>query len=207
MAAMPSVAGATIIEFENIAPARGQTLIGTSYSELGYEFTTTAADLGIFDSASTNAAIPDSGTDSLTVNGGTNVSLTMTSQGGPFDVLSALVSEGRNVGSGFERFAAISLTFTGQFAMGGTVMQTFDMDQLASDQDPSAFELVSLSGFTSLSSLTIQAFGSLEPGQGREGYSFGIDSIVTAASAVPVPAAALLFGPALAALRRRARRS
>ena len=81
------------------------------------------------------------------------------------------------------------------------------MDLFSPVNSLDAFELVNLIGFTDLTSLAIQAFGNLDAGSFRDGYSFSIDSIVTRVAAVPVssPGTALLFGFGLLAfaLRRR----
>lgn len=200
LAALPSVASATVIEFEDLTPSNTATFIGTSYTEAGFSFSTSAEDLFAQPATSTNTNIPVSGSDSLVVNARRNVALTMTRAGGPFDVVSALVAEGRTVGSSFEGFGSAQLVFTGQLAAGGSVLQTFDMDLFSPANNPDAFELVSLTGFMGLTSLTIQAFGALEGG--LDGYSFSIDSIATrdTVTALSLPASALLLGTGLLAL-------
>lgn len=196
LALAPSLASATVIEFEDSATGTSPSLISSPYSEAGFSFTTTADNMLSQPAGSPNSRVPKSGSDSLVVNAGTNVVLTMTRIGGPFDVLSALVAEGRTSGSGFERFASSRLVFTGERRTGGSVTQSFDMDRFAPADNPEAFELVNLIGFTDLTSLAIQAFGSLDAGSFQDGYSFSIDSIVTRVGAIPVssPGTALFFG-------------
>ena len=204
LAALPSVASATVIEFEDISPNNSLLVIGTSYTEAGFSFSTSADHLVAQPGASTNRNIPVSGSDSLLVDRGRNVTLTMTRQGDPFDVVSALVAEGRTFSTGFAPFGSAQLVFTGQLAAGGVVLQAFDMDLFSPVNNPNAFELVSLTGFTGLTSFTIQAFGMLvvPPGFDLDGYSFSIDSITTrdTVTALSLPASALLLGTGLLAL-------
>ena len=204
LAALPSVASATVIEFEGLAPNNNATVLSAlPYTEAGFSFSTSAANLFAQPAISASTDAPVSGSDSLIVNGGKNVTLTMTRASNPFDVVSALVAEGRTVGATFPFNGSAQLVFTGQQAAGGVVMQSFDMDLFSPANNPGAFELVSLTGFTGLTRLTIQAFGTLAPSAfDVDGFSFSIDSITTrdTVTALSLPASALLLGTGLVAL-------
>ncbi len=115
------------------------------------------------------------------IGGGT---ITMTRDGGGvFDLLMA------DLGEGTLEAPSTSMLITGFFSDGGSISELLDLDGVLPD-----FEAVTFSGFSSLSSITFEAFGGID--------RFSLDNIV-----VPEPGTLVFLGlGVLVAMRRPLRK-
>ncbi len=174
---------AAVIDFE-----------ANSLVEDGFQISSISGTLSFLN----NLNVPDSGSEALLINFGSPASFQLTSTtGNKFDLFDFQSSEGRNISTGFfPRFGSTGITVTGFFELGGNIVSSFNLDQIAEENSLLDFQLFTLSGFQNLSSVTFTAFG------GSSGFSFGIDDITVSesVSSVPVPAAVWLFGSGLIGL-------
>ncbi len=164
--------GAVTVDFEDWAGGDGNF---TSIDSGGYRFQSTNGVIAVFGSSGTN-----NNTNSLkprTPNNG--VSVTMTRIGDSTFALTSL-----DVLESTGAFPSTSITLTGFFDGGGMLSQTFFFDGLGQ-----TFQTFQPTGFTGISSLTLQANGS---------GLFAVDNLV-----VPEPVAAMVFVSAMACVARR----
>ncbi len=191
-----SPANAILIDFEIPAVADQTNLAVSVVSEDGFDLTLISGDFQLYP-VNSNVNVPESGSQSLLLNAGSPASFTLTNAlGDSFDLASLRASEGRNQGGFFDNFSATGITIEGFFSGGGSITTTFNFDLNASDNGATDFELISLVGFSGLSSATFTGFGGNNPG-----YSFGIDDItVQVATAVAEPGPLALLGLGFAAL-------
>ena len=194
-----SSAGATVIDFNGNADGTYWVQTVTSNGFLATEQN--------FDQYSgypmgTNIAVDGSGTSNGTVhldswtNSSSDSVWTLTQVGGgAFSLNSFDFGNGYPNGNGpYNGFDSVSsLTLTGTLMGGGTVTQTYSINQLA-------FQTLNVnSSFANLSSVTFDAFGL----DNRAAY----DNIVVNNAAVPEPATLALFGMGMAGLAMSRRRT
>lgn len=167
------VASAATIDFESLQHVDSDfALHGSTYSEDGFTIVSNDSQFG------------SRGTQQLLFTGSTalfnnrNGSITTLTQdnGGPFSVLSIDLAE-------LNAVAGVPVAFTGVLAGGGTVNQTFNLDNVFSSAQTFSFN-ASFGNLTSLSWIQAPNF-----------HSF--DNIVV--NPVPLPATLWLFGSALIA--------
>jgi hypothetical protein len=185
-------AQAVTINFEELDITTSGSFGVDLLSSKGYDFANPGSRVGI--SADDQPNVPNSGSQTLVADSQVSLVLMSRTDGTPFSLVELLIAEGRNTTTGFFRFSATSVSIVGTLAEGGTVHTTFNLDLFA-QESPDDFELLTLSGFNDVLSVTFTGLG------GSSGSSFALDDILV----IPEPSTALLLGLGLAGLRVRRR--
>jgi hypothetical protein len=168
------------------------------WTEAGYNVAFEGGVGGIFlNTSDCVPSCPDNGTRFAVADRGTySELLTLTrTDGGSFSLSSFLGTEA--IHSETTTFWAAGITVTGIFLDGGTITQTFSLDQVMDGTGGAAdFQLFALIGFDAI--IQAQFTGALGPGRLDDG--FGVDNVEVvnaSTTAVPEPASMLLLGTGL----------
>lgn len=205
-----SVAAATVLDFEELSSAQIRKTIvsrftGDVFMSGGFEFRSIDTVFA-YGPLNSNRAKPNSGSVSLNVQGLSSSSgefrsgrLTMRKENAEsFSVQNLRVAEGRTFvklnGGDPSAFGSTALSIQGSFASGGSISYVHHFDGIADHRGPADdFELVQLTGFQNLSSLTLTGLGGA-----NNGYSFSVDDILVGdPTPVPLPAGLLLLTTAI----------
>jgi len=186
-------ANAVTIDFEELDITTSGSFGVDLLSSMGYDFANPGNRVDI--RADDQPNVPNSGSQTLVADSQVSLVLMSRTDGTPFSLVELLIAEGRNTTTGYFRFSATSVSIVGTLAEGGTVQTTFNLDLFA-QESPDDFELLTLSGFNDVLSVTFTGLG------GSSGSSFTLDDIL----AIPEPSTASLLALGLvgiAAGRRR----
>ena len=190
-----------IIDFEEINIPTGYNLTTfASFTSRGFIFSAVTGELRVV--ANSHPWIPNTGDQILLADGAQLSSFDLAeATGAAFDLNSLLALEGRINHDTYWRYSAHQVGLVGNFATGGTISRTLDLDLIATGDDLNDSEFFSFTGWTGLSSIRFTGLGGIGPGY-SEGYSFGLDDINLSVSSpsVPIPGAVWLLGTGLIGL-------
>ena len=185
-------ANAVVIDFDPLAhTGTGPVNIGTTYTEDGFTLTADSASTTANDTFYAHGTSSDlyRGSTALFHGADNGVTVLTRSDGGSFNLLSIELAELNRVGTEYN----IDVTFTGVLAAGGTVIQSFNLDNVAAMG--SGFQKFTFPGI-------FQNLVSVSWLEAPDYHQF--DKIEVAA--IPVPPAVWLFGSGLLGLIGIARR-
>jgi hypothetical protein len=179
-----------LLDFEEFdPPMNGVLSLGTTISTKGFTFVTAVPDISFFAVDPGWPNTPNSGSNTLIVNGpGDEILELSENSGSAFDLISFRAAEGRNTTTGFFWASAHSIRLDGVRMDGSLVTLTLDFDLIAEEDPTVDFQSFSTPGFTRLLSLCITGLN------GEESNSFSLDDIEVRISTVPEPTTLAMAG-------------